>query len=238
MTKRPLGNRGKPLPQVEQLKKLFRYDPKTGSFWRRKTNSIVKTKNKNGYFRVRITKDGNEVPVHRIIWKMMTGNDPIWEIDHINRIRSDNRWENLREATRKQNNRNMPIRADNRTGYKGVGFSRGRYVARIIKDGKKYYLGSFWSPEEASEAYKKAAIELHLEFSPANREQNQIIERCAQVADRMADDARRLNNTDSMRGLHYREIAAAIRALKEKTTVDPNLVYPGKDPDFVFPEEN
>ncbi len=199
-----LANRGKPLPPVDRLKELFCYNPETGLFWRRKTNTRVQTKSENGYFRVRIGA-GNEIPVHRIIWKMMTGFDPRWEIDHINGVRHDNRWENLREATRKQNNHNMPIRSDNRAGFKGVGFSRGRYVARIIKDGKKHYLGSFWSPEEASEAYKKAAIELHAEFSPAHRERNEIIERCAQVAEQC------MANYQTKTG-----IAAAIRALKDK----------------------
>jgi hypothetical protein len=223
-----IANRGRPLPSVAELAALFRYDPMTGQFWRLKTKTPVRTKSANGYFRVRIN-GGNEIPVHRIIWKMMTGFDPRWEIDHVNGVRHDNRWKNLREATRKQNNHNMPIRSDNKTGFKGVGFSRGRYIARIIKDGKKHYLGSFWSPEEASEAYKKAAIELHAEFSPAHRERNEIIERCAQVAEGY--------NWDNQQAIQW-EIAAAIRELKNtKAGADPNLIYPGKDADFVFPEE-
>jgi hypothetical protein len=48
------------------------------------------------------------------------------------------------------------------------------------------------------------------------------IERCAQVADKW----------------HYGHDAAdAIRKLKDMPAVDPNIIHPGKDPDFVFPEE-
>lgn len=50
------------------------------------------------------------------------------------------------------------------------------------------------------------------------------IERCAQVAEQMAE-------------CNYLSIAAAIRGLKGAPPVDPNIIHPGKDPDFVFPEE-
>ena len=44
--------------------------------------------------------EGVMFKVHRIIWKMVTGKEPVTIIDHRNTVRTDNRWANLREATR------------------------------------------------------------------------------------------------------------------------------------------
>src|SRR5579863_3382757 len=56
---------------------------------------------------------------HRIIWFMVTGKWPVG-IDHINGIRDDNRWDNLREANQLQNMQNQCIRSNNTSGYPGV----------------------------------------------------------------------------------------------------------------------
>lgn len=67
--------------------------------------------------------------VHRLVWLWHNGYLPEHGIDHINRIRNDNRIENLREATQRCNLRNCGNFSHNTSGVKGVNF---------IKDTKKW----------------------------------------------------------------------------------------------------
>ena len=102
MTKR------KPLPTKERLDELFYYDEFTGRVTRLTThggrqcdnlNTLPKSKR---YRQVKV--DGTCYLIHRLIWVMMTGEDPgDKEIDHINNITNDNRWVNLRLVTRQEN---------------------------------------------------------------------------------------------------------------------------------------
>ena len=102
--------------------------------------------------------------VHRIVWKWMTGEDPPSLIDHINHDPHDNRWENLRLATPSENSQNARGSGKYKKGvYKntcGVTF-----VARIMVDGKKFYLGCYKTEDEAHQAYCEAAELVHREFS-------------------------------------------------------------------------
>jgi hypothetical protein len=89
------------------------------------------------------------------------------QIDHIDGNRSNNLVFNLREANNAQNNRNTKLRASNTSGYKGVYMSKqsNRFIARITVNYKGIHLGCFKTVEEASQAYKKAALELHGSFA-------------------------------------------------------------------------
>ena len=100
---------------------------------------------------------------HRLIWLMMTGvlpKYPEFEIDHINGIRTDNRWCNLRLVTKSENQRNHAPRKNNTSGFHGVNWKPkynkkpgdGRWVARIWDGPRHLYLGSFHTKEEAFEA--------------------------------------------------------------------------------------
>lgn len=97
----------------------------------------------------------------------MTGEWPADMIDHKNRDRTDNRWENLREATRSQNNANR--RASSTHGFKGATFNRrqGRWMAQTKVNGKRVYLGYYDTPEEAHAAYVAAAERYFGEFARA-----------------------------------------------------------------------
>jgi hypothetical protein len=100
---------------------------------------------------------GKKHLAHRIIWTMTEGPIPDdREIDHENRIGTDNKKKNLRLATRSQNLANKATR--NKTGYKGVReqASSGRFYAGITIEGAFRYLGTFDTPMEASEAYQTA----------------------------------------------------------------------------------
>ncbi len=102
--------------------------------------------------------------MHHIIAKRMNL-DLSKGIDHINCNKLDNRRENLRVATRSQNMFNRTAQRNNRSGLKGVTKRKGKWTARIQKDGIQYDLGLFNTPEEASTAYTEAAEQLHGEFA-------------------------------------------------------------------------
>ena len=109
----------------EELHKLFHYDPATGLLIRKipagnrgKAGTVVGTLENTGYLTVRI-KNKNYL-VHRIIWFMHHGYFPEHDLDHINRIRHDNRIENLREVSRSCNMKNSNLREDNSSKVKGV----------------------------------------------------------------------------------------------------------------------
>lgn len=92
------------------------------------------------------------------------------EVDHINQNKLDHRKINLRMATHNQNAHNRGVRADNKSGFKGVFYwkSTGRWRAFINKDSKRKYLGFFDTKEEAALAYNQAALTLHGNFACLN----------------------------------------------------------------------
>lgn len=115
--------------------------------------------NKNGYMSVSI--DDIPYPYHRIAYIHYHGDCSADTIDHANGNPSDNRIYNLRAATTSQNHFNKVASTRNKLGVKGVRFFKGRYVAQINANGKRYYLGRFRSIIDAEAAHKSAAEELH-----------------------------------------------------------------------------
>lgn len=115
-----------------------------------------------------LRRDGKQriILMHRAI---MGGPDGI-EVDHINGDGLDNRkrdkTNNLRLATKSQNQCNSRNRADNTSGRKGVSWhkQRGKWAAQIALDGKKQHLGLFETIEQAAIAYAEASARLHGKF--------------------------------------------------------------------------
>lgn len=148
------------------LQELLHYNPETGIFtWlvsrsRTRAGEIADYVNNRGYVRIRICSV--EYLAHRLAWLYMTGGWPKDQIDHINGIRNDNRWANLREADRfiNQQNQRKP-RPNNVTGFLGVSPEGNRFVAQIGLRGKKYSLGAYHTPEQAHKAYIEAKRRLH-----------------------------------------------------------------------------
>lgn len=143
------------------LHDLFDYDD---GLLMNKSGHIYCNLDKEGYIRVRVS--GKEYRAHRLIWQMFNG--PIPEgmlIDHIDGDVYNNRIENLRIATRLQNNVNSK---SNRGLPKGVSKVGNRYRARLKHLDTWYSLGSYATPEEAAEAYNNKANELHGEFAKVN----------------------------------------------------------------------
>ena len=150
------------------MKELFAYDPETGVFTRaRQVRSHICGK-RAGYLQssgyVYINVDGHRYRAHHLAWLFVHG---VWpsRIDHRNGVRSDNRIDNLREATASQNVWNMSAHKRNTSGFKGVSkTTSGRWKAAIQANRVAHNLGTFDTPEEAHSAYCRAAEELHGEF--------------------------------------------------------------------------
>lgn len=164
----------------KRLIEAVHYDPATGCFtWLipgcgpggggvRGVGKPAGRVSKAGY--VRLSIDGTRYRAHRLAWFYMTEDWPKEQIDHKNGVRSDNRWENLREATQQQNSANM-MRGTNALGVKGVvryqGITGERFRAHITVNRKAIYLGSFMTLEEAAAAYRDAAEEHFGEYARA-----------------------------------------------------------------------
>ena len=104
---------------------------------------------------------------HRIAWAIVHGRWPEHFLDHINRVRTDNRLANLREATNAENLRNRSVVRNNESGTKGVRMDKRskRWQARIKIGGTSISLGAFASRDEAAAAYTAAAKKYHGEFA-------------------------------------------------------------------------
>jgi len=149
--------------EVEYLNRLFKYDPSSGKLTRIistshrvKIGDEVGTVNHYGYKVVSILN--HKYQVHRIVWAMTHGTWPIDQIDHINGNRSDNRIENLRDVTCRDNKLNLPIHRAGRLF--GCTKNKNKWQVQICI-GKKYkYIGLFATEQEAHEAYLSASKEL------------------------------------------------------------------------------
>lgn len=120
----------------------------------------------NGYAQSNIpTPSGGQktIQLQRLILSAPDG----LKVDHKSTDGLDNRRENLRTATQSQNLCNRGKNRNNTSGHKGVTFhkERGKWMAQIILNGKRNYLGLFKDKQEAADAYSSKAAELHGEFA-------------------------------------------------------------------------
>jgi hypothetical protein len=102
---------------------------------------------------------------------MMHGIWPEYEIDHVNRIKSDNRLCNLRPATRAQNAQNMPVRSNNTSKRTGVNWNKANqnWVASICVNKARISLGSYTDFNDAVLARTSAETRFHTHRHPDNR---------------------------------------------------------------------
>jgi hypothetical protein len=104
---------------------------------------------------------------HRIIWKVMTGNDPDVLVDHKDRNGQNNRWENLRAANDAENVRNAKLSSANTSGIKGVTFDKQtqRWLAQIVVNYRNIKVGRFDSLDDAAAAVAAKRLEVHGQFA-------------------------------------------------------------------------
>jgi len=136
----------------ERLLQLVRYNAESGEFERltkarKPKDGGIGHVNVYRYFHV----DGKRYAAHRLAWLYVYGEWPSSELDHVNGDKLDNRIENLRLATRAENNANTKCRS--KVGLKGVVKVRNRYRAGITIDRQFHYIGLFATAEEAHAAY-------------------------------------------------------------------------------------
>ena len=110
-----------------------------------KVGKVAGRHNVYGYIVIRVNKV--LYPAHRLAWLIQTGDWPPDQIDHVNGIRDDNRFEIFRLATGSQNMINEKASLPNTTGYRGVIYWRGKWRAQIHINGRNTALGTFDTPD-------------------------------------------------------------------------------------------
>jgi hypothetical protein len=177
------GQMPKKMPSQKELRMLLDYDRTTGALtWKRRDLSLFTdgghsaehSRDKwnarwagqeaftaikgDGYKHGAIY--GENFSAHRIIWKWVTGDDPD-EIDHVDGVRTNNKWKNLRSVSRSDNLRNSARHKDNTSGTTGV-----RYIekgdlwqAYICRDYTFFSLGSYKDKADAIIARKRGEKE-------------------------------------------------------------------------------
>jgi hypothetical protein len=160
----------KPTVTADRLRELLSYDPESGVWVRLKSTGKAKVGSTagsiepRGYRRIRI--DGKPYLSSRLAHLFMKGEWPTHEMDHIDCNPSNDSWLNLRPATRLQNNANRKL--SNKSGFQGASrSSTNRYKAEMKLNGKRIYLGSFVTAEEAHASYVTASKEIYGAFSRA-----------------------------------------------------------------------
>lgn len=183
----------------ERALRYFDYDPLTGELrFKRRPDTEFKDEasiarhlklvgtvagsiNSEGYIKVHI--DGEYYAGHKVIWLMQTGewvDYPDHEVGHFDGDRANNRWANLRKATKSDSQRNGGMRINNTSGVHGVNWKPvytatpgdGRWVARIWNGPKHVYLGSFKDIRDAMIA--RRAAERALGFTGSDRPPRKI----------------------------------------------------------------
>lgn len=151
----------------QTLKEHLSYDCETGIFTRVnnkgrfKAGSILGTKHSTGYFVIRI--NNKLYKSHRLAWLYAYGEFPDLVIDHINGNGFDNRLQNLRVVTQKQNCENQKLHKNNTSGHPGVDWSKvsNKWRAKITLNYKTIHIGLFENKDQAIDAYKSFAAKVH-----------------------------------------------------------------------------
>ena len=156
---------GNSMPGSDELNRELRYDPLTGElYWivpRRNRRMGLRAGGVKGRYRY-ISIDGVNYLEHRVIWVMVHGSIPDGqEIDHINRDGCDNRLENLRLVTRRENVLNSGVASSDCSKYPGVTRSNtpGKWVAGLHINSNRVNIGTYTTEEGAYNAYCQAVIE-------------------------------------------------------------------------------
>ena len=165
------------LTQLELFQEI-NYNPFTGLFiWliqrgKSKFGNTAGYIDEKGYIRISIK--GRTYRAHRLAYLWMTGEWPKNQIDHIDLVKSNNKWENIRPATNSENAMNKPKQQNNTSGHRGVHLHKhsGKWIASIKINQVRFYLGYFSDKKEAIEIYKNASRFWFSEFDNVNKVRN------------------------------------------------------------------
>ena len=146
----------------EYLKTILHYDSNTGVFaWKFPVSTKIRPgmlagsiNPSDGYVYVGIKR--KQYAAHRLAILYMEGYLSEFRVDHINKIRTDNRYANLRQVSQQCNMRNARMSSNNISGVKGVRFDGRKWRAHVCV-GQTYQLGYFTDKLEA--AYHRYAAE-------------------------------------------------------------------------------
>jgi hypothetical protein len=164
----------------DRLKTLLDYDPETGVFTRKVSVSNARADREaggldraNGYVRIRL--DGVRYKAHLLAWLYQYGCWPLAQVDHINRVRHDNRIANLRLVTPAQNAQNRKLQRNNASGHRGVYWHRQRnkWAALIAHQHKSIHLGVYDTFQDAVNA-RLAAEKRFFTHSPVAHANNPV----------------------------------------------------------------
>ena len=155
---------------ARELRERFSYNEKTGVLSYKKQVGRFVPGDKSGcidrignYSTVKVFINGKSYLAHRVIWKLMTGKNPI-EIDHINGNPIDNRWSNLRNVSSRENALNMARFCTNKSGISGVVFSneRKKWQSYIYDDYKKIKL--YWGYDFFEACCRRRSAEIKYRY--------------------------------------------------------------------------
>jgi len=152
------------------LKELLEYDPLTGVFTRKVVTSnsvrigdVAGNAHIGGYWEISILN--KKYLAHRLAFLYMTGAFPDKFVDHINMVRSDNRWCNLRKASNGENMCNSFSTKKTASSVRNVYPNGKDFMVKIQKDNKEMYLGSYQDLEFAEFVATEARNKYHKEFA-------------------------------------------------------------------------
>lgn len=145
------------------------YCPNTGIFtWKvRRTGTAAAGSRAGGYKKGgyrQILVCGKRLLEHRLAFLFMTGEFPKFDVDHINGIRDDNRWANLRDVPTAVNMQNQQALRNKAGGLLGAHWHKRlrKWAASICLDGKIIHIGYFATAEEAHAAYVSKKRQIHV----------------------------------------------------------------------------
>lgn len=163
------------IPNVDLIKESILYEAHTGTFtWRHRPRHHFKSDRACAVFNSRfagkqagtvsdqgyliINFGGVLLRAHRIAWLLTHGSWPRADIDHLNHIRFDNRISNLRDTSRKSNQRNQKLRSTNLSGHTGIHWRNDcqKWRAMIMVDGRSKHIGYFDDLDAAVQARSAA----------------------------------------------------------------------------------
>lgn len=164
------------MSDFERYSEILRVDAETGKlFWKARTFTGPRSKMKNSLWAAKFENQeaftandgrgyrrsmlfGKSLLAHRVVWLLITGSWPDGQLDHINGVKDDNRFLNLRCVNNSENSRNQRLGSANTSGRLGVGWRADKavWVAKIKISGVSLHLGYFSCFFQAVRARKNA----------------------------------------------------------------------------------